>query len=859
VILPDQKSTTTTPRISTNKNQDTNNLAYRANFVKLGPDAAPPPPPIDKYHSIHSMEESKKIDALKDPKLNPNLIEDGYDQLAHALHLWTIVGAKAKSRTPAEQEQIASNFYHWMIMPAYGHLYKDTKNTEVISEEAWKKQAYGEALFYNIETPYTNNWLNSLKHGTASGLASTDRAWVRVNDMLGNVFDDATAQWRKERANILLLGQEDKTPQSTQNWMQRVREIDSQHATHVDYAVPKFVLQQNYSKAADIDQFWADAIPSHGGFLNKATSFVAEQVAQLPVFMGMEALTPAGLTASLSKTALGTKVAGYLTAGAEGLAYGAATRKQDDPGEMWRDAIGFGIFHGLFDVGGLGLKKLTDIAPEAWKSKLAQRSEKLDLAQKGQRPATPAEVYDDHKTEVANNLFVGGVATQRAIYVDALHFVEHTEGMDRDTVKAHAKDLLGMDSARWAPVLSAAKFIRSLFDDKKLSEIAPGSKDEKYLSSRLAQLIVDAGSEMNTRVKGMSDAAEVKATKNLATPAAKHTLEYYVSSIKADLARNPGAAAAVTPEQIMKAAQKKYAADLQNAAEDAEQELESKPEKAQNIAKRRKDPTEEAAKAIQKNPKLQIRSERTLDKYGQPAVRYSVNPDYTVRLKSYQKIAKAKGQNLRQFFEDMSDDDFEHDLSNHFYPKSLRDAKVFFEHQNTAQGMQNPNFLAFMYNYIGQMPREFGEELEQRLIGTMKVQKYMSGRTPTEPQLGWFSGAVYNHVDNFLGSGRWPKESNIFRSSNDTVFNSTKWQRKLLVEKTLQEQKNLKSMFSGIRNKKALSLALKTHAAFSKLRLNEFDKADFKRRPLAQEHIKAYDDVIADLQTKTDTYDRWVY
>jgi hypothetical protein len=169
--------------------------------------------------------------------------------------------------------------------------------------------------------------------------------------------------------------------------------------------------------------------------------------------------------------------------------------------------------------------------------------------------------------------------------------------------------------------------------------------------------------------------------------------------------------------------------------------------------------------------------------------------------------------------------------------------------------MQNPNFLGFMYNYLNQMPKEFGQELEQRFLDTVKAQKYMNGRKPVEPQLLYYAKAMYNHVDNFLGSGRWPAESNLFRSSNEKMWQTTQWQRQLLVEKSLQEQKNLKDMFSG--DKKALKAALATHAALSKMRLSEFDKASMKRG--SQDTIKEYDDKIADLITQTGDYDRWQF
>ncbi len=854
------------------------NDVYRSSFIKLGPDA-PKPVPENKYHSIHSLEQSKKIDALKDTKLNPNLIEDGYDHLAHNLHLWTTVGAKAKAAPNisfTEQQQIASNFYDKMIGPAYGHL-----GMNPMSKDLWLKKAYDEALDYKIEDAYTNNWTNSLKHGWDSGLAATAHVADKLTTMLGDTYNDAVAQWRKERIFANRAADASNVNNvAVQRWDQRLKEIDSQLVSDKKY--DENLIQRGARYQQDHRQFWSDVLPGHDGVLNKATSFVGETVGQAPIFAAMELGGAAagvlgegtGLTTKLLSFPTGKRVAGYLMAGAKGTAYGVAVRKQDDPGEIWRSAVGFVAFHGLFDVGGVGIKKLIDMFPSGSKEleNLKRRQDAYVLAQEGKRPATSVEAYDDHKTEVANNLFVGGIATQRSIYVDALHHVEQMEGNSREEIKAIQARYLDPetgDPAYWSPVLASAKFVRSLLGDKKLSEIESGSENEKFLSSRLAQLIVDAGSEMNTRVHGMGEQAEVKATQNLKHSPA--TLEFYVQKVQADLAKRPGASSIVKPEQIQKAAEKLYAADLQKSAEMAEKEVaQTKVEKASNIAERRKDTP--AVVAIKKNPGFQIRSERSVNKFGEPSARYSVNPNFTVQLKQYQQIAKSRSQTLKQFFQDMDDHDFMHDLAKHFYPDALRDANVFFEgvgkYSSTRDlitpmidkpfaGKENPNFLAFMYNYTSQMPKEFGEELEQRLIDTMKVQNYMNGRTPTEPQLEYYAKAMYNHMDNFLGSGRWPQEYNIFRSSNANMFKTTQWQRQLLVEKGIQEQKNLKDMFSG--DAKALSLALKTHAAFSKLRMDEFSKADFRTRPQAQEHLSAYDDIIADLQTKTGSHERWSF
>jgi hypothetical protein len=417
--------------------------------------------------------------------------------------------------------------------------------------------------------------------------------------------------------------------------------------------------------------------------------------------------------------------------------------------------------------------------------------------------------------------------------------------MSRAAIKEHEMKLLNEDPAQYAPVLSSAKFIRSLLGDKKLSEIEPGSEDFKFLSTRLNQLVMDAGSSLNTNVEGVQEQAEARLTKEAAKPGTKRTLEFYKAKVMAELTKDPAAAKMVKPEQIEQMAQQKMAKDQIKAAAQAEKWLTQNPvKKATSIALREKS-----------IPAMKVRTAYSKDRFGQPSVRYDINPDYNIYLKKYMATAKSQGKTLTEFFKDMSDEDFKDDLSNHFYPKALQKAGVFFEHQNTREGMQNPNFLAFMYNYTHLMPREFGKELEQRLVDTMKVQKFMSGRKPSEPQLMYYAKAMYNHMDNFLGSGRWPQESNIFRSTQNDMWNSTEWQQELLQEKHLQERKNLKDMFSADPSAKRAALA--AHKTLHGLRMKEY--AIGPKDMSSQERISDIDSLIADLQTQTGDYERWKF
>jgi len=797
-----------------------------------------------KYASIDSMNRHDKIEALKNPKLNPYKLTNPYDGLANSLHRWKTIAndAELSHFTEDQKQTVASHYYDKMIAPMYGGM-----KIAPMSKELWLKQAYKEATNYNIEDSYNNSIMHSLAHGWNEGLPSLARAGQYVYNAVGNAVDDAVQLYQNEKKERALPDAQ-RQAHLAKPWHEQAVDLHNQIASVKHDSKLTEAVNRGAQRQTDEHEFWAAALPNYDGWLNHATSFVAEQAAQLPMYVAMGEGTGVvkggNLTAQLMKSPAGKQVFGYLMAGAEGYAYGKATRKQEDKDQAWQDALGYAVFHGMFDVAGMGKKKLGDVVQGVAKDAVERHVAKLELAQKGLRPATDAERYEDHQKEVGNNLIVAGIPGQQAIYVAALNHITKMEesGMSKAAIKEHEMNMLNEDPAQYAPVLASATFIRSLLGEKKLSSIEAGSEDFKFLSTRLNQLIMDAGSSLNTHVEGVQEQAATKIAKEASTPGTKRTLEFYKAKVMAELAKDPAAAKMVKPEQVEKMAQQKMAKDQARAAAQAEKRLTQNPvKKATSIALK--------DKAI---PAIKTRTEYKTDRFGQPSVRYDKVPDYKVRLREHMAAAKSQGKTLAQFFENMSDEDFKDDLSNHFYPKALKDAGVFFENQNTREGTQNPNFLAFMYNYTHLMPREFGKELEQRLIDTMKVQKFMSGRKPSEPQLMYYAKAMYNHMDNFLGSGRWPKESNIFRSTQDDMWNSTEWQQELLQEKHLQEKRNLKNMFAA--DSEARRQALSAHKTLSALRMQEYAKGPKSMR--SQESISDIDSMISDLQTQTGDYER---
>jgi hypothetical protein len=809
----------------------------------------------DRYKSIDSLNKADKIKALSDTNLNPYRLANPYDGLANSLHRWKTVAAQAANGHYSNEEmgKVADNYYKKMIAPMYAKM-----GIAPMDKELWDKQAYSEALKYNLEDSYNSSIMHGLKNGFHTGAAETDRAYGYVTDMVGNVLDNSMALYKRAHAVDKTLTTDQIKQNQNRSWIDTAKDIHNfVSGVHHD----RGLVSQGASYKSDKNDFWSEALPNHEGWSEHATSFVAEQAAQLPVYVAM-GLTTGGagaaakstnVTEELLKTPLGKRTYGYLMAGAEGLAYGKATRRQDDKAQAWRDAVGFTVFHGLFDVGGLGLKKLINVVPEsnsALLDKLKSRQDTLDLAAEGKRPATGPEIYEDHKKEIANNLTVAGITGQRAIFSDSLRHIENMQNVEhgnwsRDQVREYEQSLLKDDPARWAPVLSSAKFVRSLIGDKKLSNLT--DEESKFLGSRIEKLIDDAGKEINTHSDGMKESTASSTVKNSKSLPAKSSMDLYRSKVLAQISKdNPSALQMIKPEQVDAIAAKMMAKDAQKAAEKAETVLGDDPvREATNAAKRSKVSKTEVDEG-------KIQASRKEDKYGSSASLKALPAETKSYFKNVASKAKENGQKLSEYFEDMEDKDFVSDLSQHFYPQALRDAKIYFESQNSFEGKQDPNFLAFMYNYTDKMPKEFAKELENRLVSTMKVQKYMNGKEPSEPQLEYFAKAMYNHMDNFLDSGRWPKESNIFRSSNEKMFQSTRWQMQLLREKMVQEQKNLKDMFST--NPKALKNAMTAYSLLSKRRLEEYKTGP--KDMSSQHNIKDIGDRITEVMTQTGDRER---
>jgi hypothetical protein len=128
----------------------------------------------------------------------------------------------------------------------------------------------------------------------------------------------------------------------------------------------------------------------------------------------------------------------------------------------------------------------------------------------------------------------------------------------------------------------------------------------------------------------------------------------------------------------------------------------------------------------------------------------------------------------------------------------LKAGNIKFESGKTAEGPDHSNLFAFAWNYRDSMPKEYATRLEELYADAPKMSRFFQ-QTPKKDQaqlMRRISLAMWNHVDNFLGSGRFPRESNIFRSTQSDLMNPTVWQKELFDERVAAEQKIIDKMYA---------------------------------------------------------------
>jgi hypothetical protein len=239
-------------------------------------------------------------------------------------------------------------------------------------------------------------------------------------------------------------------------------------------------------------------------------------------------------------------------------------------------------------------------------------------------------------------------------------------------------------------------------------------------------------------------------------------------------------------------------------------------------------------------PTVTYRTTSRVSKTGERSVSFNAKHSWIVYAKK--AVAKAglkwDSRGIQKWLYDMVDTDprkFAEDLQEHFYPKDLKDQGIWFESQSTPTlGKEDPNFLAFMYNYTDQMPKEFAEALSYALEETSKFEGNFRGGKSTDLQKNEYAKNVWNHVAEMIHHPKFTsgEESHIYRSSFPNMREPSKWQGpKTIAEIEDNERKLIKGMFKG--KPEARKLAMDAYEAAASARRKAIKARDPEARKAA--------------------------
>ena len=741
-----------------------------------------------KYHSLNSLHDSEKIQAVKDTSLNPFLFDDPYDGLANSMSRWAQEAPVFSGKDDATKTQIASKYYDETLAPLYQKM-----GAPPLSKDIWLRNAWKTGLSYDPSQAYSGGFFKGALHGEDSAIASTMNAVRSITNVAGLpivAFEDSIKSGdltgltgfynlfvnmhNRVKEDGLLTGVSEtieetgeRNPTGGSKWM---HDISSQQS------------------------FWRDVTPART-FTEKASSFVVENAMLLPLFgaigkaseLGIGLVGKAGegvpiiknLTETLGATKLGQTAAKMLTYGTEGLIFNDLTVDAKDEKDAWKTVLQFAAAGTLFSFAGKGVSKLVDMLPEgAEKASMSAAEREAELGMQGKRSATPDEYLEAHRREMASNIAAGGMSLQHSIYEEALARVVMTERAPITEAEhiAWAKAQIKNDPAHYKPVFSAVTMIHNYLKERglMLKDLDPQSREFKGLIEFLHTQANQAAIEMDLHVPEVQQMKGQELLEDyMKTPAGKQEWEQELAKQQEAFKEHPGGA-----EKAKKVAEatmlKRRTEAVRKAAED---KLVTGPE---NVAKNQ--PIETASRRVE--------SRYDYDKTGRVtgyqmgiSFNWNVAADAAARAKGGKSSAKF----WQEYVADIAgknDDDVSvahalaDDLRTYFNP--LKDYGLTFEKANT-QGGDYTNFLAYMHSYRSKLPKAVANKLEEVLMNSPKMSKLLGSR-PTTAKIDEFGQAIQNHVDIFTRS-KWYKQygqRNVFSSSQPGIHGEnslSKWQR----------------------------------------------------------------------------------
>ena len=779
-----------------------------------------------KYANIHNMNKSQKIEALKDLSIDPRGLVDPYDGLATVSYGWTQVGAAAIAHgmDSSTKQKMASEYYDQMVAPAYQRLGRPP-----ISKDLWMKEAYDEGLKYKLEDSYHSSLVQGFINGDGTGTAALARATQFLTDVFGYgnkvVADRITKEgfsWTDEY-EALMAGRR-KTGSFMGGVEERIKTAPALGAIGRVLGIPDTKAFHTAStflgENADKLQFQSDITPNKG-VIEKSTSFVTEQALMTPLYMGagesaaliskgVVAAAPETLTAFLELSPKGKAAVSLLKAGGEGGLVGVTVRPNDEKADAWQDALAWMAMHTMFLVGTKGTgktsMKLGEILQGKSKAKFDRLDEEYRLHSIGLRSQSSAEVQHQAEEVVANTTLAAGVHTPYFHYQQAEHMLRKaaSEGLTEKELVKNTNVLLKHDPAYWSGPIAAMKHIRSLLGDTDITSVEPWSEEHQALWGQIHDTISNAATHMNTYVAPLQESAAEEAYKEASTtPAGKIALDKIKQEIKMDW--ETSGHAPMTDEQYGKMAEQKYKESVKYQTVEAEAN--------------RKEPVVKASEAKAEADKIDLAKRRAVNEAaGVMRKRESFFTDAKGRRigyslsysKSYNVYALEKGGRsttlkgasfnayLTKYLKDLSPKDFSEDLNDYWLPKLMQEEGISFETETTEEGKENPNLLAFAWNFKDAMPAPLKKELEERLAGQPKLQQAI-GKTMKPHHLDYFAETMLAHVDEFFRARTLLKDQyKIWRSTaSENMMRPTVFQLRLQQQVDKLEEAEVKASCAG--------------------------------------------------------------
>jgi len=751
-------------------------------------------PRVD-YDSVERMTNAQKLEFLKRPDFDPFKLRNGYDYLNAQMYRWVQIAknTEAGGYTPEQKTKIAEAAWDRMIGPYYAG-----EHSNVMTKDEWMKNAYDVGAKYDMDRAYRGGLYTGGSHGTMSLMEDAIQAGRTFTNIIGGALSSSfwhdvikppeeitDASWQKHL--------KDEKAHPYQGFWHGVRE----YAEHFNTVK---AINKTLDSASDKVEFLQKLRPNKG-YIAAATSFTVEAMpwmaaAALPG--GQEAAIERGgiMGTTQLEAWMGDQYAGRLAAGVthaarDGFIYGTLTRKEEDKSKNLDDAIDWAVATAALHVGGDALVrvggKFIPIASDAGAKFMSQMKNYGDMISKKRRLATPSEISEESEAGAAEVISKHGIAGQEALDNHAAEYLTglETSGLSQEAIFVKEKNMLEHGTAKDRAFLDTVNRLREALKDNKLTEL---SDEQKTLTlSRMLALRSSAAGKMTKYVATLQEALRQRFVTMPTQQLNKNVMSYLMQDVAKTLPQG------ASNEQLVEAVKKRWSDLVVEAGTWAEDELE-------------KDPLGEAAKSNKMYQKALtefnygkavgvVSRTRRITGEGVSGVSYSYAPAWKVYAQS--RVGRGdewNSENIKKWLDGLSEDDFAADL-HYFLPPPVREGNIHFE---SGKGEDHSNLYAFAWNYKDTMPKEYAERLEEEFLNSPKMERFYQGASKEErPKLARkFALGMWNHVDNFFGSGRFPKEQNIFRSTYDSDLNNpTRYQKDLFAEREKQELKIIDQVF----------------------------------------------------------------